>query len=183
MRNPNCCCMGPIPQSPTLPETIIYTSVVGEVGPTGPTGATGPTGPTGATGVSEPLEASTNRNDNAQTVNQNDVVSITGTNVLSRDTTDMLFVNNTVRLNSGGLYLITTTIELTGDAKTYDLAIRVNETDYAFVGIINTGANKGTVSHTIYLNLSTSPSVVSIYSRTTGSINISRAELDVVKIV
>lgn len=180
MRNQNCCCMGPLPQSPNLPDTIIYTSVVGQTGPTGPTGATGPTGPAGEATT---LVASTNRNDNAQTVTENNMVSITGTNVLSSDTDDLLFVANTVRINATGLYLITTTLELSGDAKTYNFAIRVNDTDYAFVGTINTGANTGTVSHTIYLNIATSPTTVAVYSRTSGSTSISKAELDVVRIV
>lgn len=183
MQNKNCCCVGPVVQGPTLPETIIYTSVVGQIGPTGPTGPTGATGPVGPAGGVQTLEASTNRNDNAQQVQEHGVVSITGSNILSCDTTDMLFVNNTVRLESAGLYLMTATVELTGDAKTYNLAIRVDQTDYDFVGIINTGANKGTVSHTIYLNLATSPTVVAIYNRTNDTINISRAELDIVKIV
>lgn len=183
MQTKNCCCGGSIVQGPSLPDTIIYTSVVGEVGPTGPIGPTGPTGAAGPAGGAQTIDASTNRNDNPQTVQENGVVSISGSNILSCDATDMIFVNNTVRLESAGLFGITATIELTGDAKTYDLAIRVNQTDYDFVGIINTGANKGTVSHTIYINLATAPTTVAIYNKTSGTINISRAELDVVRIV
>lgn len=204
MRRNNCCndsnnrCPRPV-------DRIINRTVVGRTGPTGPTGptgatgptgptgptgigVTGPTGPTGATGATGPsgttatLEASTNRDDTTQTVGENGVVSITGTNVLTTDT-DILFVDNTVRLNSGGVYLITATIEVTDDAGTYNFAIRVGDTDYSFVVIVNTGASIGTNSHTIYLNISTSPTVVAIYNRNTSSTTVTKSELDVIKLV
>ncbi len=143
---------------------------------------TGPQGPAGADGESVTLEASTNRNDTTQTVQNGGVVSITGTNVLTNDA-DMLFVNNTVRLNSAGLYLITTTLEASGSAGTYNFAITVDSVEYAFVLTINTGATTGTVSHTIYLNIATSPTVISINNKGSASATIEKAELDVVKLV
>lgn len=143
---------------------------------------TGPQGPAGADGESVTLEASTNRNDTTQTVQSGGVVSITGTNVLTNDA-DMLFVNNTVRLNSAGLYLITTTLEASGSAGTYNFAITVDSVEYAFVLTINTGATTGTVSHTIYLNIATTPTVISINNKGSASATIEKAELDVVKLV
>lgn len=187
----NNCCNNTNDRCPKPVDRIINRTVVGRTGPTGPTGATGPTGPTGVTGVTgatgpsgttATLEASTNRDDTTQTVGENGIVSITGTNVLTTDT-DILFVNNTVRLNSGGVYLITATIEVTDDAGTYNFAIRVGDTDYSFVVIVNTGASIGTNSHTIYLNISTSPTVVSIYNRNTSSTTVTKSELDVIKLV
>lgn len=193
MRRNNCCnntndrCPRPVDR--IINRTVVgRTGPTGATGPTGPTGVTGPTGPTGVTGATGPsgttatLEASTNRNDTTQTVDENGVVSITGTNVLTTDT-DILFVNNTVRLNSGGVYLITATIEVTDDAGTYNFAIRVGDTDYSFVVIVNTGASIGTSSHTIYLNISSSPTVVSLYNRNTSSTTVTKSELDVIKLV
>lgn len=162
MQNNNCCCNGS--NGSNMITRLIY--------------VTGPQGPAGATGT---LEASTNRNDTTQTVTNDSVVSITGTNVLTNDA-DMLFVNNTVRINSTGLYLITTTIEASGNAGSYTLALRVNDTDYNFVLTINNEASIGTTSHTIYLNIGTSPTVVSIYNRSDTTLTIQRAELDVVKL-
>lgn len=141
---------------------------------------TGPQGPAGEDGTAT-LGASTNRNDTTQTVATNAVVSITGTNVLTNDE-DMLFVNNTVRINNTGLYLITATVEATGDAGAYTFAITVNDTDYTFVINITGDATTGTTSHTIYLNISTSPTVVSIYNRGQSTVTINKAELNVVRL-
>lgn len=181
MRNNNCCNEIDICAPKTIDRTI-YKTVVGATGATGATGPTGPTGPTGATGTTATLEASINRDDTTQTVVENNVVSITGTNVLTDIDSDIMFVNNTVRLNSGGVYLITATIETTGTTGSYSFAIDVGGTDYKFVAIINDDANSGTVSHTIYLNISTTPTVVSIYNRNNNSVTVSRAELDVIKL-
>lgn len=164
--NNNCCCGGGLPQTITR-----YIYITGPAGPQGPAGRDG----------SATLSASTNRNDTTQTVATNSVVSITGTNVLTNDA-DMLFVNNTVRINSTGLYLITTTLEATGDAGSYNFSITVDNTDYTFVVTIADGATVGTTSHTIYLNVSSSPTVVSIYNRSASTVTINKAELDVVKI-
>lgn len=178
MRYNNCCdsrnTCGPTPITRTIYRTV--------VGPTGATGPTGPTGATGPAGTTEVLEASINRNDTTQTVAENNVVSITGTNVLTEIDGDMLFVNNTVRLESGGVYLINATIEASGTAGSYDMAINVNGTDYRFVVTINTGETAGTTSHTIFLNISTTPTTVSIYNRDSDSVTIEKAELDVVKL-
>lgn len=174
MRNNNCCSGGNGSQNEIcgngLPNTIYRYVYI-----------TGPQGPAGADGESVSLEASTNRNDTTQTVQSGDVVSITGTNVLTNDA-DMIFVNNTVRLNSTGLYLITTTLEASGTAGTYRFAITVDSVDYTFVLTINTGETVGSVSHTIYLNISSSPTVISINNKGTTSATIEKAELDVVKL-
>lgn len=165
MQNNNCCCDGS--NGSNMVTRVIY--------------VTGPQGPAGADGATGTLEASTNRNDTTQTVTNDSVVSITGTNVLTNDA-DMLFVNNTVRINSTGLYLITTTIEASGNAGSYTLALRINDTDYNFVLTINNEASLRTISHTIYLNIDTSPTVVSIYNRSDTTLTIQRAELDVVRL-
>lgn len=167
MRNNNCCC-----GNNTLQSINRYVYITGPAGPQGPPGADG----------TATLNASTNRNDTTQTVATASVVSITGTNVLSNNTTDLLFVNNTVRINSTGLYLITTTIEATGDAGSYNFAITVNDTDYAFVVTIPDGATIGTTSHTIYLNIATSPTTVSVYNRSGSTVTLNNAELDVVRL-
>lgn len=144
------------------------------------TGPRGPQGPAGKDGIAT-LSASTNRRDTNQTVTNDSTVSITGTNVLTNDA-DMIFVNNTVRLNSTGLYLITTTLEITGNAGSYNFAITINNTDYDFVVIIEDDATIGTTSHTIYVNITESPTVVAIYNRSNDTVTLNKAELDVVKI-
>lgn len=162
-------------------QTIIrLTGPTGPAGPVGPTGATGPTGPTGGGAT---LDASINRNDTTQTVVENNVVSITGTNVLTNLDSDLFFVNNMVRINSSGVYLITATIEMTGTEGSYEFAINVGGKDYKSIAIVNNDSNSGTVSHTIYLNISTTPTDVSIYNRNNSSTTISKAELDVVRLV
>lgn len=167
MRNNNCCCGGNFAQ-----PIFRYVYITGPAGPQGPAGENG----------TATLSASTNRNDTTQTVATASVVSITGTNVLSNDTNDLLFVNNTVRINATGLYLITTTLEATGDAGSYNFSITVNDTDYTFVVTIPTGATVGTASHTIYLNIATSPTTVSIYNRSGSTVTLNKAELDVVRL-
>lgn len=188
MRNSNCCdknirCPRPI-------NRVIYTTVlgptgaIGPTGPTGPTGAIGPIGPTGATGPAgtTSLQTSINRNDTTQTVAENNVVSITGTNVLTDIDGDMLFVNNSVRLGSAGVYLINATIETTGTAGSYDFSIDVGGTNYNFVAIINDDANSGTTSHTIFLNIANESTTIGIYNRHTSVVTVAKAELDVVKL-
>lgn len=177
------CCDNKCWSKPTT--TTIYRQIIGSTGPTGPTGATGvtgPTGPTGATGTTALLEASINRNDSTQTVLENGVVSIAGTNVLTNLDGDLLYVNNTVRLGTAGVYLINATLEITGNAGAYNFAIDVGGTDYNFVAVITDGATTGTISHTIFLNVANDSTTVSIYSRQTGSSTLEKAELDVVKL-
>lgn len=177
--NNNGCCSRPI-------NRTIYQTIVGATGPTGatgPKGETGPTGATGPTGTTALLEASINRNDSVQTVLENNVVSITGTNVLTNIDGDMIFVNNTVRLGMAGVYLVNATIETTGATGVYEFSIDVGGTNYNFVANINDGSNKGTVSHTIFLNIATDSTAIAIYSRHSGSVTISKAELDVVKLM
>lgn len=182
MQNNNCC----DDRQNCCPKTIdrtIYKTILGTTGATGATGATGPTGPTGATGTSTTLEASINRNDTTQTVVENNVVSITGTNVLTVMDSDMLFVNNMVRLGSAGVYLINATIEITGTAGvSNNFAVNVGGTDYTFTVIINDDATIGTISHTIFLNIATNNTDVSIYNRNNTSVTVSKAELDVIKL-
>lgn len=177
MRNNNCCndniCY------PLIEDRIIYRTVRGATGATGTTGATGPTGESSMTAT---LEASINRNDTTQTVVENTTVSITGTNVLTVMDSDMLFFNNTVRLGSGGVYLINATIEINGTAGSHDFAINVGGTDYKFVVIINDDANTGTTSHTIFLNITDSSTDIAIYNRNSSSENVTKAELDVIKL-
>lgn len=180
----NCCnnrntrCVRPI-------NRTIYNTILGATGPTGATGATGPTGPTGATGpagTTALLDASINRNDNAQVVTENSVVDITGTNVLTNLDGDLLFVNNMVQLRAGGVYLINATVEVSGTDGTYNMAIDVGGTDYKFVTTIANSANSGTVSHTIFLNIANNSTTVAIYDRTSGSTTIEKAELDIIKL-
>lgn len=184
----NNCCNNTNECCPKTIDRIINRTVVGATGATGPTGPTGVTGATGATGATgsagttATLEASINRDDTTQTVAQNGTVSITGTNVLTTDT-DMLFVNNTVRLASAGVYLITATVEVADDAGTYNFAIDVEGVDYAFVVIVNDDATVGTNTHTIYLNIATAPTTISVVSRTADSTTVSKSELDVIKLV
>lgn len=182
MRNKNCCDDTNMCCPKTIDRTI-YKTVLGTTGPTGATGPTGPTGATGATGTTATLEASINRNDTTQTVTENSVVSITGTNVLTVMDSDMMFVNNMVRLNSGGVYLINATIEITGTAGDSNaFTINVGGTDYRFVAIINDDETAGVVSHTIFLNIATNPTDITIYNRNNASATITKAELDVVKL-
>lgn len=145
------------------------------------TGPRGPQGPAGRDGTAT-LSASTNRRDTTQTVTAGSNVSIAGTNVLTDDS-DMIYVNDTVRINSTGLYLITTTLEITDNAGSYNFAIAVNDTDYDFVITITDDNIIGTTSHTIYLNISTTPAVVSVVNRNNSTVTINKAELDVVRIV
>ncbi len=166
MRNNNCCCGGNITQ-----PIIRYVYITGPAGPQGPAGENG----------TATLSVSTNRNDTTQTVATASVVSITGTNVVTNDE-DLLFVNNTVRINATGLYLITTTLEATGTAGSYNFAITVNDTDYTFVVTIPTGATTGTASHTIYLNIATSPTTISVYNKSGSTVTLNKAELNVVRL-
>ena len=94
----------------------------------------------------------------------------------------MTFANNAVTLNSAGLYSITATINLTGGQDTYNMAINVGGIDYDFNGVIGAIENAGSVSHTIYLNVTTVPTTVSLFNRDGDTINISSAELNVVKL-
>lgn len=186
MKNNKCCTPTNLCRSRYPYQSIItLTGPTGPAGPVGATGATGVTGPTGATGAtgSTTLEASINRSDTTQTVAENNVVSITGTNVLTNMDSVLMFVNNMVRISSSGVYLITATVEITGTEGSYDFAISVNGTDYKFIALINDDANSGTVSHTIYLNISTTPTDIAIYNRNSSSTTISKAELDVVRLV
>lgn len=183
MSNRNCCDENDMCCCPKTIDRTIYKTVLGATGPTGPTGATGATGATGSSGTTATLEASINRDDTTQTVIENNTVSITGTNVLTDLDSDILFVNNTVRLGSGGVYLITATVEISGTAGSYDFAIDVGGTDYKFVAIINNDASAGTVSHTIYQNIVTSPTTIAIYNRNNASTTVTKAELDVIKLV
>lgn len=144
------------------------------------TGPQGPQGPAGRDG-SATLSASTNRRDTVQTVTAGSTISITGTNVLTNDA-DMLFVNNTVRLNSTGLYLITATLEITDNAGSYNFSITVDDVDYDFIVTITDDNTIGTTSHTIYLNISSSPTVVTITNRNNSTITVNKSELDVVKL-
>ena len=89
--------------------------------------------------------------------------------------------NNIVTINSTGLYSITATINLTGGQDTYNMAINVGGTDYIFSGLIGPSEDTGSVSHTIFLNVTTSPTTVALYNRDGDTINIARAELNVVK--
>lgn len=144
------------------------------------TGPRGPQGPAGRDGTAT-LSASTNRRDTVQTVTADSTISITGTNVLTNDA-DMLFVNNTVRLNSTGLYLITATLEITGTAGSYNFSITVDDVDYDFIVTITDANTIGTTSHTIYLNISSSPAVVVITNKNNSTITVNKSELDVVKL-
>lgn len=164
--NNKCCCGCNPPQA--------ITKYVCTAGPQGPQG------PAGKDGIAT-LSASTNRRDTVQTVTAGSTVSITGTNVLTNDS-DMLFVNNTVRLNSTGLYLITTTLEITDNAGTYNFSITVDNADYDFIITVMEDNIIGITSHTVYLNITTAPTVVSITNRNNSSITANKAELDIVKL-
>ena len=174
------------PTGPTGPA-----GVAGEIGPTGPTGPagvageigpTGPTGPTGPAGETATLEVSANRNDTAQTVADGALVSVTGTNILS-PTASMTFAGDEVTVTEAGLYMITANITVEDGVGNYEFAISVGGTDYSFLVDVETGTTLGTTSQTINLNIPTVPTDISIINRDGGEVNISSAELTVIKLI
>lgn len=176
------------PQGPTGPAGA--SGGVGATGPTGPqgltgemgaTGPTGPQGPTGPAGATTGIEVSTNRDDTVQSVADDAVVSIAGTNVLSPGAS-MLYANNSVTINTAGVYLISATVEISGNEGSNELAVRVGDVDYTFHVVISAGANSGSASYTLFLNVADVPRTIQIFNRAGAEVSVSRAELDVVQL-
>lgn len=153
----------------------------GITGPTGPTGPSGPTGATGPQGEGSTVEASINRNDSSQNVANDAVVSIAGTNVLTPNAT-MVYVNNSVILNTAGVYLISATVEISGSAGSNKMTLRVGDIDYNFYVTINTGESSGVASHTIFLNVADVPKTIQIYNQAGEQISVTRAELNILQL-
>lgn len=158
------------------------TGATGATGPTGPAGEIGPTGPTGPAGETSTLEVSANRNDTAQTVADGALVSVTGTNILS-PTASMTFAGDEVTVTEAGLYTITANITVEDAVGNYEFAISVGGTDYSFLVDVETGTTLGATSQTINLNIPTVPTDISIINRDGGEVNISSAELTVIKLI
>ncbi len=171
---------------PTGP--IGATGLTGETGPTGPIGPqgligpTGPTGPTGPAGVSPTADISVNTSATTQTVADDGIVSVTGTNVTS-DGSTMTFANDTVTITEAGFYQINASITTTpGTDTTQEFAINVGEVDYPFTVISTAGDTSATNSRSIVVNITTVPADVAIYNRSGADATVTNAMLDVVRL-
>ena len=155
--------------------------IQGEIGPTGPTGATGATGATGPTGEAGTISASANQNDALQNVADDALVSVTGTNVLTPGTT-LTFAGDTVTANESGLYLITANTEVTDSVGTYTFAIDVDGVRYEYT--VNVTADQVPTSGgtTIVLQLSTTPTNISLVNTSGVDVDVTEAQLNVVQI-
>ena len=174
--NKNSCCK----QRQIINRNNYITGPTGPTGATGPIGATGPTGPTGATGIST-LIVSLNRNDTDQTVANDEVVSISGTNFISQSS-DLSFNNDIITINASGIYQVTGTLEVTTENDTFDFTITAGGTDYSFYVYVADGKVSGTTTYSVLLNVINTPLNIAIYNRNGDDVDIAHAELDVIKI-
>ena len=155
---------------------------IGPIGPTGATGATGATGPTGPTGEAGVLSASANQNTATQNVVDDALVSITGTNVLT-DGTTLTFAGDTITVNEAGLYMITANTEVTDSVGSYTFAIVVDGVDYLYVVDVTTDQVSTSNGETIVLQLATVPTTVTLVNRSGVDVDVTNAQLNVIKIV
>lgn len=155
--------------------------IQGEIGPTGPTGATGATGATGPTGEAGTISASANQNDALQNVADDALVSVTGTNVLTPGTT-LTFAGDTVTANESGLYLITANTEVTDSVGTYTFAIDVGGVRYEYAVNVTTDQVPTSGGTTIVLQLSTTPTNISLVNTSGVDVDVTDAQLNVVQI-
>ena len=163
---------------PTGPQGVI--GLTGATGPTGPQGIQGPTGPTGPTGPASTLGVSSNQNATTQTVADDGIVSVTGTNTSAG--TSLSFVDNVVSTNEEGIYLVSANVSVTGTAgTTYQFAVTVDGVDYLFDATIPTGETTGTGGTTLILPL-TATSTVSLFNRSGGDVTVNDALLGVTQL-
>lgn len=170
---------GPI--GPTGPQGEI--GATGPTGPQGETGATGPTGPTGPSGETATIDASTNRSTTENTVTDDAIVPVTGTNSTSTDST-LTFSDDAVTITENGTYLISAVVSLTGATagSYYSFAINDGTSDYQFRVSAPTGTTTGSNSYTIVSTVTTSPQTIAIYNRSGEQVTVSFAELNVIKL-
>jgi len=171
---------------PTGP--IGLTGEIGATGPTGPTGPigltgatgeigpTGPTGPTGPAGESLPLSVSSNRNTTTQTVADDGLVSITGTNLTTPDST-LTFAGDTITSTEAGLYNIIANVTVEGTADTsYEFAVVVDGVDYLFRVNVLAGETTGVGSFSTIVPL-TATSTITLNNREGAAVVVNSAEL------
>ena len=170
------------PTGPTGPTGEIgATGPTGPIGLTGATGEVGPTGPTGPAGEDATLSVSSNRNTTTQTVADDVIVSVTGTNVTSPDST-LTFAGDTITSTEAGLYNIVANVTVTGTADTsYEFAVVVDGVDYLFSVNVPTGATTGVGSFSTIVPL-TATSTITLNNRDGADVTVDSAELSVVQL-
>ena len=128
------------------------------------------------------MDVSANRNDSEQNVDDDELISVTGTNISSPNTT-MSFAGNQVTITEQGLYMITASLTIDDNVDNYLMAINVGGTDYLFYVDVETGNTNGVASHTIHLNITTNPTEIGLYNRNGGDVTFTSAELNVTKLI
>ena len=155
--------------------------IQGPVGPQGPQGEQGEIGPQGPAGESA-LEVSVNFSTTTQTVEDDEIVSVTGTN----DTTpgsSITFADDVVTISESGFYQIAARVETEGGSNTtQNFAINVEGVDYPFTVLVDSGDTTGNGGATIVLNITTIPTDIAIYNREGETITVTSSLLDVVRL-
>ncbi|MBR2969518.1 MAG: collagen-like protein [Clostridia bacterium] len=198
---------GPIgatgPQGPAGPQGL--TGATGPAGATGATGAQGPQGEQGPQGIQGPVgpqgpqgeqgeigpqgpagetisDVSVNISNTTQTVATDEIVSITGTNDTTTDST-ITFADNVVTITEPGFYQITASVTTTpGTDTSQEFVIEVGGVDYPFTVVSSVGDTTATGSRTVILNISSAPTDVAIYNNSGTDANITNSSLDVVRL-
>lgn len=179
--NNKCCC-----ENKKIERNKYIVGPTGATGPVGPRGVTGPVGPTGPTGATGPagtnnLSVSTNFNNLDQTVQNDELVSITGTNFLSPNT-DMEFNNNQITITSQGIYQILSTIEITTENDTVEFTVTVGGIDHSFYVTTENQKETGTGTFSTIINVVNVPLSVGLYNRNGDQVELDHAELNVIKL-